>query len=1553
MKKVLLVGFLFLVSICFAGYAYFTGPSILELPRKEIEFYSRGYETITLKFYKTNLSIFDIFSYSEKEKISLFNLLFGKAKHIRSVTLSVSDKGPQTYLVPFDQPGVYIAVLSGNQGSKTVINDVQFFVITQLGLISFVEKGSTTVAVVNTLTGKPVADATVYLFNDENLIDTVKTDEKGMVQISSVVDKIVAEFSGSYSYIYVYAPYSWQYPDEKMFVFTDRPIYRPGDTVHFRGQFFKCSNGNYTAVDSSQISVSIQDPRSNEVYKRILTTNSMGGFWDEFRLAETAELGYYEIIVQQNEREFQSYFMVEEYQKPEYKMTLSSDKEWYISGTTAHFNIKLEYFNGQPVVGADVAYYVKAREGWSESSTVYYGRGLTDEHGNLAVSVQIEEGFDGYYILEAIAADQSQRQIEESHSVRVHADNVLIKTDLYSYRTSPGETVKILIEITDLKGNPLDGTLTVETDKGVQKVEIHNGKYLLNFTPTQAKSYRMKLSFGKSSKTINIYSYGRVPLYLIGDFAVVPDKESYKPGEKMIVDIYSPDPEAGFLALVGEKLYSLTFCDLSEGYKRVTFEIPQNVVEKNLFLTYRGYSDGQRMTKTIKISLERKTNVFDMKISSDKDRYRPGETVKMRIEASDDYNICVSVVDEAIYAMVGYDPLNIEQWLYPENNYPNVIADFSESYTPYVWFSELPDESSNKLAFFAKEDHSFEDMKRSAVETKINVREYFPDTALWLADLETVDGSATIEFKVPDTITTWKVTSYGFSREQFSQGSSQITVTKDFYVRPHLPVFMRFGDEMSLSATVYNQTEEATVSRIWIEPPSSLNILTELSTTTTIPAQGSVTVTWKCVAQKISDPSTITIYAVAGLNDAVAMNVPVKPFSFEREYYVLEALDGEMNVDLPEGDYISASLRVMSNIVPVIEDSLKKLISYPYGCTEQTMSSFFPAVVASKAGIEIDNLQDVVMKGLYRLYKYQHYDGGWGWWRTDKSIPFMTAYVMEGLFHAIESGIFVADSVVKSGLDYLLSNPTAYGSYVLSLYGVEHEPFEPESVLDLVYLSLESKQMLEKAMEHVVEKSRIAYVDVSSKGYFITNVQATSILLRSLVKWNAYPEIQKKMINYLFSMKDGFFWYSTKDTSYAVLGLINSMQTFEEPDILVENDQRTIKMTGEGSISLMKGKLHLQGRGLVEVHVRYLEEPKEAVDEGLVVERIFYKKYEIPFRTEEEKTLVDAFIPLNSSLIPISAKVVQPKDTELYWKAWTDDVNVKYHGVELECSEDEVKIGRLKYNHCERLETLNGRILIISNDTAVIYYTDTHSAKFIYEIQDAALTQAGVAVLRGSKIYIDDVFLTEAPEGTERILATADSIFARTDTSLFLWKEGEFFEIPIFTERILSWDGTKMVTDVYTRFSGNSSMLSSKRCEILFIKGLVKANVGDILKTAISFKRGVGNYIVVEDFFPSCAQVIKNYVERSTSSYSKFDYMWFTPWDMWYSSREIHDDRVAFFVLMFEKGKMAYYWRATSEGTYKILPARAYSMYKKGIYGHSDPAELVIGAGNQEVRLSW
>src|SRR5262249_51987403 len=126
---------------------------------------------------------------------------------------------------------------------------------------------------------------------------------------------------------------------------------------------------------------------------------------------------------------------------------------------------------------------------------------------------------------------------------------------------------------------------------------------------------------------------------------------------------------------------------------------------------------------------------------------------------------------------------------------------------------------------------------------------------------------------------------------------------------------------------------------------------------------------------------------------------------------------------------------------------------YPYGCVEQTMSRFLPAIKVTQVlkqlrldSPELDRkLPVVVQAGIKRLLELQHEDGGWGWWEKDPTQPIMTPYALYGLLEAEKAGYQVGSgNAIRYGLERLkqfienTGQRTADRIYSLYVYGQRH-----------------------------------------------------------------------------------------------------------------------------------------------------------------------------------------------------------------------------------------------------------------------------------------------------------------------------------------------------------------------------------------------------------------------------------------------------------------------------------------------------------------------------------
>lgn len=152
--------------------------------------------------------------------------------------------------------------------------------------------------------------------------------------------------------------YDREYNQRKIFCITDRPVYRPGDTMKFK---FWIRNAKYDQEDKSNFAnmpftVIIRNPQNEEVFKKTLTSDQFGGINGKFELGQDAALGRYSVYI--DNWGGNSYFRVEEYKKPEYEVKIEGPKEPVKLGDKINVTIKAKYYFGAPVTNAKVKYKV-------------------------------------------------------------------------------------------------------------------------------------------------------------------------------------------------------------------------------------------------------------------------------------------------------------------------------------------------------------------------------------------------------------------------------------------------------------------------------------------------------------------------------------------------------------------------------------------------------------------------------------------------------------------------------------------------------------------------------------------------------------------------------------------------------------------------------------------------------------------------------------------------------------------------------------------------------------------------------------------------------------------------------------------------------------------------------------------------------------------------------------------------------------------------------------------------------------------------------------------
>jgi hypothetical protein len=168
--------------------------------------------------------------------------------------------------------------------------------------------------------------------------------------------------------------YDEEYNQTKTLVMTDRPVYRPAQTVKFKAwvRHAKYDSADTSSFAGRRFSVRIHNPKNEQIYSQTLTADDYGGIQGEFKLAADAALGVYRISHGQSSVYGGQTFRVEEYKKPEFEVTVEAPAQPVMLGEKIAAKIKADYYFGSPVTEATVKYKVLRREHDSRWYPAFY-----------------------------------------------------------------------------------------------------------------------------------------------------------------------------------------------------------------------------------------------------------------------------------------------------------------------------------------------------------------------------------------------------------------------------------------------------------------------------------------------------------------------------------------------------------------------------------------------------------------------------------------------------------------------------------------------------------------------------------------------------------------------------------------------------------------------------------------------------------------------------------------------------------------------------------------------------------------------------------------------------------------------------------------------------------------------------------------------------------------------------------------------------------------------------------------------------------------------------
>jgi alpha-2-macroglobulin len=856
--------------------------------------------------------------------------------------------------------------------------------------------------------------------------------------------------------------------------------------------------------------------------------------------------------------------------------------------------------------------------------------GKLDANGHLTVDFDVppnaeNDVWDYQYRIEAQITDSSRRSISGTTGLIATRGSIIARANPERYVYTTGQTANIAVSTTDYEGRPAPAKLSLkvmsrtwikveqkqheyDSDYRMEERELHSGEIatdqqghaVYNFPITAPGSISIRTVVYEGDKQFvslggfiwvadpdikwadaayNHESFGSIKL--------VADKKSYRAGETAHVLAILPKENANLLVTT-ERNSVLSARQIKATGQTAVIDVPiESNYAPNVFLSVTFVHNGDMYTSDQRLVVPARNKLLNLEVISNKEEYKPRETASYTIVARDadgapvpDAEVSLGVVDEAIYSVSPDFAGNIRREFYGLH-YNAVETHLSVSYSFIGFAGQKPmDLAGTKPAY------QLADFKNEGDMVQPMIRKEFKDTAYWEPNAITgKDGRATVKVRLPDNLTTWRATARAVTPDtKVGVTRHKMISRKDVILRLETPRFLTQGDTVILSGIVHNYLNHDKSTQISLAVTGA-RLLSPAQQTVTIQKQGEHRVDWQIAAPATGEIRLLAKALTNTESDAVELPLDVVPRGLhETKAQTWTSTEDnaqqEFSLTLPANTDLNSRrlrLEVSPSVAGTLFGALDYLTTFPYGCTEQTMSSFLPNIIVSQTLKEFkttsirnpEALKQKVERGRNRLYVFQHDDGGWGWWKNDPSDPFMTAYVIDGLTLAKQAGYEIDGERIARGRERLNgmlegeeikdADTRAFMIYALTETGgadarhaeklfKERNSLQPYGrALLALTLSLLKDQ---RAAEIASEIERSATVDQvtaywgSKRAPMLDfadydQTEGTALSLKALARLKPQSFLLPLAARWLVTTdrNAGYRWNSTKDTAFAIYGL--------------------------------------------------------------------------------------------------------------------------------------------------------------------------------------------------------------------------------------------------------------------------------------------------------------------------------------------------------------------------------------------------------------------------------
>ena len=629
---------------------------------------------ITLQLYKVNLPVTSAVLQNRTTHFESKYARLQREEHFSLKPTTDYLNVDTTLTIQAPQAGIYFlkAVPDGKKG----VSDGTLMNVTALKTIYRpLPDGTLELVVVDAVSGQPVSEAEVTIYTEKgggySPQQTYQADKQGTLKL---------DFLNSNKYWYNAHTAAdnampilnlWKndyyYKESKrkevLQLFTDRSIYRPGQTVYVSGLAYEMEKDSTRVLADKKYTVSLYDANNNETGKVEVRTNGFGSFSGQFVLPSPCLTGYFSLRAADTSVSFK----VEEYKRPTFDVTFEPVKVEYQVGDSIEVVGMAKTFAGAPVQNARVHYNISRSYAWfwrfmGRGSARWEGEAMTDADGKFSVPVHFEIDSDRresplwYYTynIQADVTDGAGETQQANLSLPLGSTSMVLNMDNLPDNLVKEKKLEIKLTAMNLSGEPVDTPVTyqvveMEEQKDGQEKE---GRKVLTGTVEANKSfvpeaiyalpsgnYRLKLSAKDTqgrectaSKNFLLFSLNdKRPPFVITDW-FYQDGLEFDAASPATIYIGSSEKNVYLLydVFAGNKRLESKRIELSDSV--VSFRFPyKKEYGDGILVSMAFVKDGRLYSHNAQIMKPAPEKKLQLKWTTFRDKLRPGQEEEWKL----------------------------------------------------------------------------------------------------------------------------------------------------------------------------------------------------------------------------------------------------------------------------------------------------------------------------------------------------------------------------------------------------------------------------------------------------------------------------------------------------------------------------------------------------------------------------------------------------------------------------------------------------------------------------------------------------------------------------------------------------------------------------------------------------------------------------------------------------------------------------------------------------------------------------------------------------------